>query len=147
MSYEIFTLENEAFKHFAIASSILVFKMLAMAPFTARYRFGTKTFSNPEDNGKKSVGKNEDVERVRRSHRNDLENILPYLSIGLLYLATKPDPTTAAYHFYTFTAARIIYTIAYGFGLQPWRSLFWGVGYIDTLYLAGRVLFTAFKHH
>ena len=109
MSGEIFSLNNEAFRHFAVAGSILIFKMLFMGPLTGKQRFKNKSFVNAEDAGKKNVNRNEDVERVRRSHRNDLENVLPFLSIGLLYLTTRPDATVASYHFYTFTAARFAF--------------------------------------
>ena len=41
------------------------------------------------------TGLNEDVERVRRAHLNDLENILPFFCLGLLYIFTNPAPSTA----------------------------------------------------
>ena len=40
-------------------------------------------------------GINENVERVRRAHQNDIENILPFLILGFLYMFTNPAYATA----------------------------------------------------
>ena len=37
--------------------------------------------------------------QVRRAHLNDLENVVPFVLSGLLYVGTDPDPTTALWHF------------------------------------------------
>ena len=47
---------------------------------------------------------NENVERVRRAHMNDLENILPFFCLGILYIFTNPALSTAVlvfrFHFH-----------------------------------------------
>ena len=48
-----------------------------------------------------------------RNHLNDIENIIPYVLVGGLYVLTKPDPTTAMWHFRAFTMARIAHTFVY----------------------------------
>ena len=58
---------------------------------------------------------NEDVERIRRAHQNDLENVPVFLVLGLLYTLLSPEPTLAKYHFIGFTAARVCHSIAYMF--------------------------------
>ena len=35
------------------------------------------------------------MERVRRAHLNDMENILPFLILGFLYMFTNPAYATA----------------------------------------------------
>ena len=37
--------------------------------------------------------------QVRKAHLNDLENILPFLLLSVLYVATNPNPTVALWHF------------------------------------------------
>ena len=37
--------------------------------------------------------------QVRRAHLNDLENVIPFVLMSLLYVGTKPDPVTALWHF------------------------------------------------
>ena len=73
-------------------------------------------FANPED-AKRTKGKvrydENRVERVRRAHQNDLENILPYFFISALYLLTNPNPATALTCFRAFTAARFLHSFVY----------------------------------
>nr|XP_054518954.1 microsomal glutathione S-transferase 1 isoform X4 [Pan troglodytes] len=108
-----------------------------------------QVFANPEDcvafgkgeNAKKYLRTDDRVERVRRAHLNDLENIIPFLGIGLLYSLSGPDPSTAILHFRLFVGARIYHTIAYLTPLpQPNRALSFFVGYGVTLSMAYRLL-------
>jgi uncharacterized MAPEG superfamily protein len=78
-----------------------------------------QAFANPEDI---SLGSNKDakvtladpdVERIRRNHLNDMENILPFVAIGLFYVAINPNPVVALWHFRVFFFSRIFHTIAY----------------------------------
>nr|XP_044995542.1 microsomal glutathione S-transferase 1 [Jaculus jaculus] len=106
-------------------------------------------FANPEDcasfgkgeNAKKYMRTDDSVERVRRAHLNDLENIVPFLGIGLLYSLSGPDLSTALLHFRVFVGARVYHTLAYLTPLpQPNRALAFFVGYGVTLSMAYRVL-------
>lgn len=80
---------------------------------------------------------------VCRCHQNDLENILPFVLIGLLYALTEPDLAVALLHFRIFAASRIFHTVAYLAVLpQPSRALSWVVGVLVTLSMAYRLLST-----
>lgn len=70
--------------------------------------FQTNTFSNPEDRGRKNVRVDDRVERVRRVHQNDLENIPLFVFAGFLFLQISPPPS-AVYYFYVFTVARFVH--------------------------------------
>ena len=71
----------------------------------------------------------EDVERVRRAHRNDMENIFLFFANGAFYLATGPDPWVAINLMRLFTISRYIHTYIYLYGIdQPWRGIAWMVG-------------------
>ena len=54
-----------------------------------------------------------DVERVRRNHLNDIENIVPFVLVGLLYVGTNPDRDTALWHFRIFFVSRVLHTLTY----------------------------------
>ena len=69
--------------------------------------FQHKSFANAEDRGRRNVRTNENVERVRRCHQNDLENIPIFFAVGFLFLQLNP-PASAVYYFYAFTAARYV---------------------------------------
>ncbi|KAM6214300.1 microsomal glutathione S-transferase 1 [Rhynchocyon petersi] len=137
--------ENKVFVAFASYATIVLAKMMFMSIATAFFRVTRKVFANPEDcahlgkgeNAKKFVRTDDTVERVRRAHLNDLENIVPFLGIGLLYALSGPDLSTALLHFRLFVGARIYHTIAYLFALpQPNRGLAFFVGYGVTFSMA-----------
>jgi glutathione S-transferase len=76
-----------------------------------------------------------------RAHLNDLENIVPFLGIGLLYSLSGPDLSTALLHFRLFVGARIYHTIAYLTPFpQPNRGLAFFVGFGVTFSMAYRLL-------
>nr|AHC08053.1 micorsomal glutathione S-transferase [Locusta migratoria] len=120
--------------------------MLLMSPLTARQRFKNKSFSNPEDTmfvkGSKVRYDHPDVERVRRAHLNDLENISVFFIVALAYVLTNPPPVLAINLFRAFTVARIGHTIVYCILPipQPARFLFCFVGWLITIFMAGSVI-------
>ena len=102
-------------------------------------RFETSAFANPEDQGKKKVRIDERVERVRRVHQNDLENIPIFCIVAFLFVHTNPPPS-AAYYFYTFTVSRLIHTLSYLFAIQPFRAIAFFVGVLSTVGMAVQVI-------
>jgi len=141
-------MDNTLFKQFAFYATVCVGKMVMVGFLTTRRRFQKGAFSNPEDvagEKHKRVDLNDpDVERARRNHRNDLENIPQFILVGLLYTLTNPNPYYALMHFRVFTAARMLHTIAYQLPLpQPARAMSFGVGLITTISMAVQVLMVA----
>ncbi|XP_036376159.1 microsomal glutathione S-transferase 1-like [Megalops cyprinoides] len=152
MAEVVHMIDSEVFLAFSTYATIVILKMMLMAPLTAYFRLTRKAFANPEDAGmrkneeekKKMVRTDPDVERVRRCHQNDLENIIPFVVIGLLYALTGPDLHTALLHFRIFVGSRFIHTIAYVMVLpQPSRGLAWMAGMGATFSMAYRILTTA----
>uniref|UniRef100_A0A1B6M878 Microsomal glutathione S-transferase 1 n=1 Tax=Graphocephala atropunctata TaxID=36148 RepID=A0A1B6M878_9HEMI len=99
-------------------------------------------FASTEDitfNPKKAKVKYDDpdVERVRRAHLNDLENIPLFLIVALVYVMSDPNPWIANNIFRIFTLARIFHTIVYAvFPLpQPARALTFFVSNLATVYM------------
>ncbi|NXQ30381.1 MGST1 transferase, partial [Alaudala cheleensis] len=142
-------IDNEVFRAFATYAAIVLLKMMLMSLVTAYFRFTRKAFTNPEDvatfgkgeAAKKYLRTDPDVERARRGHLNDLENIVPFVGIGLLYALSGPELSSALLHFRIFTGARILHTFAYLIPLpQPGRGLSWAIGYIVTFSMAYNVL-------
>ncbi|XP_037094866.1 prostaglandin E synthase-like, partial [Pollicipes pollicipes] len=85
------TPESPLFRAYLFWSALLVVKTTTMSFLTSRHRRAKGVCSNPEDaksRGAKIIFDDPDVERVRRAHRNDLENILPFLILCPIYLAT-----------------------------------------------------------
>ncbi|KAA0720917.1 Microsomal glutathione S-transferase 1 [Triplophysa tibetana] len=145
-------IDTEVFLAFSTYATIVILKMMLMGLFTSYLRLTKKVFANLEDTNlvkttedrRKCVRVDPDVERVRRCHQNDLENIIPFVVIGLLYALTGPDLYTALLHFRVFVGSRFIHTVSYLVALpQPSRGLAWIVGLFATFSMAYRVITTA----
>uniref|UniRef100_A0A1I8Q0M9 Microsomal glutathione S-transferase 1 n=1 Tax=Stomoxys calcitrans TaxID=35570 RepID=A0A1I8Q0M9_STOCA len=121
----------------------LIYKYLTKFPFL-------QTFANPEDcllsKKDKVAYDNPHIERVRRAHLNDLENILPFFIAGLFYVLTDPSAFLAINLFRLVAAARILHTIVYAVVVipQPARFLAYGAAYLPTIYMASQVVIFVF---
>ena len=83
-----------------------------------------------------------DVERVRRNHLNDLENIVPFVLIGFGYVSCGPSLFLALWHFRLFFVSRLCHTLAYQIPLaQPTRLISFLVGLLVTISMALQLLF------
>ena len=83
---------------------------------------------------------NNEVFSIRyRAHQNDLENILPYLTVGLFYVLTGPPVLLATILFKIATLARIVHTFVYAVYVipQPARALSFGIQWAITIFMAG----------
>ncbi|XP_007553162.1 microsomal glutathione S-transferase 1.2 [Poecilia latipinna] len=146
-------MENEVFKAFASYAAIVTLKMMLMGPVTVYFRFTRGSFSNEEDvaketneeKKKKMLRAHPDVERAQRCHHNDLENIIPFFFIGLLYALSGPKLSIALIHFRVFTASRIFHSFAYILAFpQPSRALSYLLGMLTTFSMAFNLLITVF---
>ncbi|XP_069054798.1 prostaglandin E synthase-like [Lepisosteus oculatus] len=138
-------LRDEVCCSFVFYAVLLVLKMFGVAVLTGQLRLRRKAFANPEDalrhGGVKFCRRDEDVERCRRLHRNDLECILPFLFTGALYCLLEPAPATARLYFRAFFLARLAHTAAYLCALPaPARSLAYALGQLPCLSMALKIL-------
>uniref|UniRef100_A0A0A1XK77 Microsomal glutathione S-transferase 1 n=1 Tax=Zeugodacus cucurbitae TaxID=28588 RepID=A0A0A1XK77_ZEUCU len=145
LAFDLLSLENNVFKAYLFWTAILVLKMLFMSLITGFMRFRTMTFINEEDllNKRLKVKYNDPhVERARRAHRNDLENILPFFTIGFLYVLLDPHATLAINLFRAVGISRIVHTIVYAIAPvpQPSRLLAFLVPVCATTYMAYEVV-------
>ncbi|KAK8753102.1 hypothetical protein OTU49_002511 [Cherax quadricarinatus] len=138
------TLDNPVFTSYVFWSAVLAAKMLIMGPITGYFRVTRKAFANPEDAasmGVKGTKINENVERVRRAHQNDLENIPVFWMSGLLYVLTQPSLFTASVLFRIYTIARILHTVLYLRG-SFLRGPSYMVGMVVKIIMVGTVIYT-----
>ena len=77
---------------------------------------------------------------IFRAHLNDLENIVPFLLLGFLYISTQPAYSTALILFRVFAGARIIHSIAYLRKVQPARLFAFAVGSVVNIILVGSIV-------
>ena len=70
--------------------------------------------------------------RLFRALNNHFEGLILFtIACVVVTLADQSTPFTAACA-WTYLAARVLYIPAYYFGLVPWRSLIWAVGFGAT---------------
>jgi uncharacterized MAPEG superfamily protein len=130
---------DPVFRVFAVCAAILVFKMALTGSITGMLRLRTGAYITPEDYkfmGREPTPPDDRVERYRRVHQNDLENIPPFLILAHLYMLSGPSYGVAATLFIAFTAARIVHTVTYLGSIQPWRSIAFEVGQIALVVTA-----------
>ncbi|SPP78749.1 blast:Microsomal glutathione S-transferase 1 [Drosophila guanche] len=137
-------LDNPIFCCYVFWSTVLVAKMLLMSTLTAVQRFRYKIFPNEEDLFFKNTEvqfNDPHVERVRRAHRNDMENILPYFIMALIYIGTNPDATVACNLFRVASVARLVHTLVYAVYPvpQPARVIAFASMQLITFYMAAVV--------
>lgn len=117
------TIQDPVFAAYVIAATLMILKMMGQGWITV-YRMMKVGggFLNPEDaaegltNPKPRAGQldlDDYVERSRRMHRNELENVPGFLVAGLLFALTHPPLWVAQALFYGFVVARCGHFAAY----------------------------------
>ena len=149
------SLENPVFVTYAIAAAIMVLKIMGQGWMTV-YRMlkAEAGWASPEDLRAGLINRNPDpkqlelndyVDRSRRIHRNDLENIPAFLAVGLLFVMTGPSPVLAGALMYGFVAARLLHTAAYTTKQShEVRATLYTVGSLVVIFMAIYVLVVAF---
>ncbi len=148
------TLTNPVFVTYAIAAAIMVLKIMLQGWITvARMMANDAGLASPEDlkpgpanrNPRpEQLAPNDDVDRSRRIHRNDLENIPAFLAIGLVFVAIAPPLAAAQWLMYGFVVARLLHTFAYSTAQRhEVRAIFYTVGSLIVIAMAVWVLAAA----
>ena len=137
-----------------IAATIMILKAASMSWLTVVRMVQTnggfrapedlkKTLLNPEPDPKQ-LGPNEPVDRIRRIHLNDLENIPFFLAAGLLFILTEPSLLLARALLYGYVVTRALHFVAYLTGrTHDTRAMLWTPGALIIVFMAGRTLLVA----
>ena len=149
-----FSVENPVFLTYMIASSIMILKIMGQGWMTV-YRIlkSDAGLVNPEDLQVGLINRsprpeqlelNDYVDRSRRMHRNDLENIPAFLACGLLFVAVGPSYLLANILMYSFVGARLVHTIAYATKqTHEVRATLYTIGSVVVIIMAVYVLAAA----
>jgi glutathione S-transferase len=96
-----------------------------------------KAVASKEDSPKGIVRFSEDVERQRRAHLNDIENIPVFMIIAFFYLLTSPNELLAINLIRIFAISRIIHTVTYAIiPTQPARAISYTVALGASMFMA-----------
>jgi len=141
------TFENPVFVTYVIAASLMVLKVMGQGWITVvRMMKVGGGFLNPEDKAKGwtnpkprsgQLDPDDSVERSRRMHRNDLENIPMFLIAGLLFVLTQPALWVAQWLFFGFVVTRVAHFWAYSTAKShEIRATFFTIGSIIVIGMA-----------
>ena len=86
-----------------------------------------QVYGNPEDPAFFKVpvseeGDHPDVLRVKRAHANAMEGAVPFFVVGALFVSLSPGKTSALAYFGAFVGARLLHSVFYIWGKQPFRT-------------------------
>jgi len=129
---------------FVLSSSSMLVKMVLMSPIISAKRLLVGAGCAPEDE-RAGLGlkmrTDDEVERLRRAHLNDIENIVPFVLLGAMYVRTRPSPCTAFWVFRLFVLGRLLHTVSYVFlKNSTLRALGFAVGVFCNLFMGFKVI-------
>ena len=148
------SLQNPLFATYVVAATIMILKAASMSWLTVirmvqvkgGYRSPEdlkKTALNPEPDPKQ-LGPNEPVDRMRRIHLNDLENIPFFLAAGFLFILTEPSLLLAQALLYGYVVSRLLHFVAYLTArTHDTRAALWTPGALIIAFMAARTLYAA----
>ena len=146
--------QNPLFATYFIAATLMILKAVSMSWLTVvRMLQENGGFRSPEDLRKtplnpapdaRQLERNERVERIRRIHQNDLENLPFFLVAGLLYVLTGPTVLMAQLLLYGYVVSRLLHFAAYlSAQTHDLRATLWTVGSLILLFMTVRTLLAA----
>lgn len=150
------TLQNPLFVTYTIAATLMILKVVSMSWLTVARMMGVKGgFRSPEDLKKTPLNPqphpgqleyNEHVERVRRIHLNDLENIPFFLVAGLLFVLTAPPLPLAQVLLYGYVFSRLLHFAAYFTAqIHDVRATLWTIGSLILIFMTVWTLAAAIR--
>jgi glutathione S-transferase len=148
------SLQNPLFATYVVAATIMVLKVASMSWLTVAQMMRVKGgFRSPEDIRKTALNPSPDpaqlapndaVERVRRIHMNDLENVPFFLVAGFLFILTGPALLLAQVLLYGYVVTRLLHFAAYFTArTHDTRAALWTPGSLIIMFMAGWSLVSA----
>ncbi|MBF9057608.1 MAPEG family protein [Rhodobacterales bacterium HKCCSP123] len=143
----LYDLDNPVFWHFAVTAMLTVLKVMGQGWVTVRVMMAERSgFASPEDLRAGPLNQSPDprqlepnprVERSRRMHRNDLENIPGFWLAGLIFVAVSPPLWAAVIGYWGFVLARAGHAWAYATGQShEVRASFYTAGSLLVIAMA-----------
>lgn len=142
-----FSLADPLIQTWAIATALMVLKTLTMAWLTVLRMMQEKSgYRAPEDLRQTrlnpapdpaQLAPNERVERIRRIHMNDLENVPFFIAAGLIFVLTAPPLWLAQTLLYGYVLSRLAHFWAYATArTHDTRATFWTIGALIIMGMA-----------
>ncbi|EPJ8753312.1 MAPEG family protein [Pseudomonas putida] len=128
---------SNALNVYALCMVVLFLKMFMVSCYQGYHRLRFVAFTNPEDAAvfkhAAQAAERPEVIRAAKVWANDLENIPAFFALGGLAIALDTAAQPTVWLSIAFTLARVLHTLAYLLGVQPWRTLFYAIGAVCLL--------------
>lgn len=135
---------------YAVASLLLVAKLLFLWAYSGITRGKTGLAINPEDaahfGGELRDGDPPAVARILRAHRNAEAVTYPFLLLGLVYVLIGGGLKLASALFAIFVIARYAHAFTYLKALQPWRTVSFAIGGLALIVLLLDIAWLLLRH-
>lgn len=146
--------QDPLFSTYAISACLMILKAMGQGWITVYRMLKVKAgFRSPEDNNKGLCNPNpsgdqtilnEYVDRSRRIHSNDGENIPYFLVVGLLFIFTSPSLWLAKTLLYGFVISRFCHFLAYMTARShEVRATFYTIGSCKVIGMAAYCIYYA----
>lgn len=144
---EMLSFDNPVFAAYAVAVALTVLKVMGQGWMTVyRMMKADAGLASPEDltpgplnpaPRPEQLDVDDYVDRSRRMHRNDLENIPAFWAVGLIFVLAAPPLWLAQGFFYGFVLARLAHAVAYGTRQShEMRATFYTIGSVIVIAMA-----------
>ena len=145
------SLQDPLLATYALAASLMILKTMAMGWLTVWRMMQVKGgYRAPEDLRRTLLNRapdpaqlapDERVERMRRIHMNDLENVPFFLAAGFLFVLTEPPLIWAQVLLYGYVVSRLLHFAAYVTAqTHDLRASLWTEGSLMVMGMALQVI-------
>lgn len=108
------------------AVQFILYAIPANLELGTRYTGGSRDYAPDKPMSKRTA-------RLGRALENHFQGLILFGIAATVISVSGQSSALTAFCAYTYLAARILYIPAYAYGLNPWRSLIWFVGFLSTL--------------
>ncbi|MCC5965692.1 MAG: MAPEG family protein [Natronohydrobacter sp.] len=108
------------------AVQFILYAIPANLELGTRYTGGSRDYAPDKPMSKRTA-------RLGRALENHFEGLILFGIAATVISVSGQSSALTAVCAYTYLAARVLYIPAYAYGLNPWRSLIWFVGFLSTL--------------
>jgi len=151
---DMLSLQDPVFATYVIAATLMILKAVSMSWLTVVRMMQVRGgFRSPEDLKRtplnpapdpRQLEPDERVERIRRIHLNDLENLPFFLAAGFLYVLTQPSLLLARLLLYGYVVSRLLHFAAYATArTHDTRATLWTVGSLIIIFMTCSTLLAA----
>lgn len=113
-----------------VLAALLQCAQMGLYSVAANAQAGTEAALSPRDRKIELTGM---AGRLQRAMNNHFEGLILFGIAAVVIAVSDQSTAVTATAAWIYLIARILYVPAYAWGLVPWRSVVWGVGWLATL--------------